>query len=85
MNDVLATVGVCVGVDADGQKRTINERSKPSFDRALIDSITTENEIGLVVDSADMILVSLANMSTIGLRQRLQVCQINCFVLFLYS
>lgn len=74
MNDILATVGVCVGVDADGQKITINDRSRPSFNRAKIDSITTENEIGLVLDSADMMLVSLARMFTIGIRQRLQVC-----------
>lgn len=75
MNDVLATVGVCVGVDAHGQKITINDRGRPSFDRAKIDSITTENEIGLVLDSADMMLVSLARMFTVGFRQRLQVCE----------
>lgn len=74
MNDILATVGVCVGVGADGHKMTINNQSRPSFDRAVIDSITVENEIGLVVDSADMMLVSLASMFAIGLRQRLQVC-----------
>lgn len=75
MNDVLATVGVCVGVDADGQKMTINDRCRPSFDRAKLDSITTENGIGLVLDSADMMLLNLASMFTVGFRQKLQVCE----------
>jgi len=76
MNDVLATVGVCVGVDRHGQKMTINDRSRPSFDREKIDSITMENEMGLILDSVDMMLVSLASMIAVGFRQRLQVRKI---------
>lgn len=74
MNDVLATVGVCVGIGADGEKVTMNDRNKPSFDNTVVDSVRVENELGLMVDSIDIMLVSLSNMFTIGMRQRLQVC-----------
>lgn len=73
MNDVLATVGVCVGINTDGQKISMNDRGRPTFDRARLDAIVRENELGLLVDSADMALLSLANMSTAGFRHRLQV------------
>lgn len=76
MNDVLTTVGVCVEVDADGQKMTMNDRKRPSFDNTIVESVRKENELGLIVDDIDMMLVSLSDMFTIGLRQRLQVCEV---------
>lgn len=76
MNDVLATVGVCVGINTDGHKISMNDRGRPTFDRAKLDAIVRENELGLLVDSADMALLSLASMSTAGLRHRLQVSRL---------
>ena len=73
MNDVLATVGVCVGVNQAGHKVAVGDRSKPAVERATIDAISTENSIGLIIGSIDLALISLAGVATVGLKQRLQV------------
>ena len=74
-NDVLATVGVCVGVNADGQpiESQLDSKRKPALDQNRLDAIVRENEIGLLVSSADTTLVSLASLYAVGLRHRLQV------------
>ena len=74
-NDVLATVGVCVGVNAEGQpiQSQLDGLKKPVLDKSKIDAVVRENEIGLLVSSADNTLVSLASLYAVGFRHRLQV------------
>lgn len=74
-NDVLATVGVCVGVNAEGQpiQSQLDGLKKPVLDKSKIDAVVKENEIGLLVSSADNTLVSLASLYAVGFRHRLQV------------
>lgn len=74
MNNVLATVGVCVGVSPNHHlMHPIHGRSKPVLDRSKIRSISSENTIGLILDTIDLGLISVASLSTVGLRHRLQV------------
>ena len=73
-NDVLQMVGICAGVQAEGQpiKSQLDSQRKPTLDRSAVDAVVRENEVGLLVGSADMTLLYLSNMYTIGLRHRLQ-------------
>ena len=73
-NDVLSTVGVCVGVDADGQPTKLSPEG-PKAQRAEkqeIESVMRENEIGLFIAAADNGLFHLAINFAYGLRNRLQ-------------
>ncbi|KAI9795355.1 MAG: hypothetical protein M1833_007203 [Piccolia ochrophora] len=69
-NDVLATVGVCVGVK-NANKQT---DSQPRFksEKEHLDSIMRENEIGLVVSTTDLGLHFFGTWWIHGLRNRLQ-------------
>lgn len=73
-NDVLATVGVCVGVNADGQpiQSQLDDLRNHVLDKSQIDAVVRENDIGLLVSSADNTLV-LASLYAVGFRRRLQV------------
>ena len=75
INDVLTTVGVCVGVDADGQVRPVYDGSIVTLDKSKVTGIIRENEIGLLIGFTEAALDDLARMSTTGLRYRLQVCR----------
>ncbi|CAD6590079.1 MAG: hypothetical protein ASARMPREDX12_004181 [Alectoria sarmentosa] len=72
INDVLTTVGVCVGVDADGQIRPVYDGSIVALDKSKVTGIIRENEIGLLIGFTEAALDDLARMSTTGLRYRLQ-------------
>lgn len=74
INDVLTTVGVCVGVDADGQIRPVHDGSIAALDKSKVAGVIRENEIGMLVGFVEAALDDLAGMCTIGLRYRLQVC-----------
>lgn len=69
-NDVLATVGVCVGV------RNANKaESGPLFksEKEHIESVMHENEVGLVVSTVDIGLLFVATWWIVGMRNRMQV------------
>ena len=73
-NDVLSTVGVCVGVDANGQPTKLPPDG-PKTQRAEkeeIESVMRENEIGLFIAAADNGIFHLAINFAYGLRNRLQ-------------
>lgn len=73
INDVLATVGVCINVSTPGVSiSTINE-DKHAFDRSRINAIQNENSSGLLLNSADTISFTLAAWWAESFRQRLQV------------
>ena len=73
-NDVLEMVGISVGVQAEGQpiKSQLDSQRKPILDKSAVDAVVRENEVGLLVGSADISLLYLCNMCTIGLKHRLQ-------------
>ncbi len=73
-NDVLEMVGICAGVQTEGQpiKSQLDSQRKPTLDKAAVDAVVRENEVGLLVGSADISLLYLSNMCTIGLKHRLQ-------------
>ena len=73
INDILTTVGVCVGVDTDGQIRPVHDGRTAALDQSKITSVIRENEIGLLVGFAEAALHDLAGMCITGLRYRIQV------------
>ena len=73
MNDVLATVGVCIGVNVDGSRASVKDRSKVPVDKGNIDDVSTENSVGLIIDSIDLGFISLTRLALMGIRHRLQV------------
>ena len=75
INDILTTVGVCVGVDADGQIRPVHNGSRAALDNSRVTGIIRENEIGMLVGLTEAALDDLAGACTAGLRYRLQVCR----------
>ncbi|KAF6227240.1 hypothetical protein HO133_008682 [Letharia lupina] len=72
INDVLTTVGVCVGVDADGQIRPVHDGSIVALDKSKVTGVIRENEIGMLVGFTEAAVDNLAGMCTTGLRYRLQ-------------
>lgn len=74
INDVLTTVGVCVGVDADGQIRPVHDGSIAALDKSKVTGVIRENEFGMLVGFMEAALDDLAGMCTVGLRYKLQVC-----------
>lgn len=72
INDILTTVGVCVGVDADGELRPIPDGSTSALDKVKIAGVIRENEIGMLVGFIESILDVLIGVYTIGLRCRIQ-------------
>lgn len=75
MNDVLATVGVCVVVNADDQPKAIPKKDlqHPIIDKPKVKAIMQENEVGYLLSSADLGLFFFSQLWTTGLRKRLQV------------
>ncbi|MCJ1376649.1 hypothetical protein MMC20_007892 [Loxospora ochrophaea] len=73
-NDVLATIGVCVGVDADGKvvSTTPCNAASHAAELAKTELIMKENDFGLFLGVVDMGLVSVAAYFALGLRNRLQ-------------
>ena len=74
INDILTTVGVCVGVDADGQTRPVHDSIKAALDKPKVAGIIRENEIGMLVGFNKAALDKLTGIGITGLRCRLQVC-----------
>ncbi len=74
INDILTTVGVCVGVDADGQVRPVHDGSIAALDKSKVIGIIRENEIGMLVGLMEAAIDDLTGMCITGLRYRLQVC-----------
>ena len=74
-NDVLSTVGVCVGIDETGQPiPAMSQNSMTlSMERTKVKTVIRENEIGLFLAAADLGLLYVANNSIFALRNRLQV------------
>lgn len=73
INDILTTVGVCVGVDADGQIRPVQDGSLAALDKPRVTGVVRENEIGMLVGFTEVALDYLAGMCITALRHRLQV------------
>jgi hypothetical protein len=69
-NDVLATVGVCVGKDED-HMATVHRRSRSNPE--VVGLIVSENEVGLGVAAADLSLMFICLWWTSAVRARLQV------------
>lgn len=65
-------MGVCVGVDADGQIRPVHNGSRAALDNSRVTGIIRENEIGMLVGLTEAALDDLAGACTAGLRYRLQ-------------
>jgi hypothetical protein len=72
-NDVLATVGVCVGKDAADARKAIQNRTR-AVDRAKIGRVVAENETGLAIAAADLGLMFACLWWTAALRASIQVC-----------
>lgn len=68
-------MGVCVGVDDDGQIRPVHGGSIAALDKSKVNGIITENEVGMLVGFTEGALDYLVAMCTLGLRYRLQVCE----------
>lgn len=68
-------MGVCVGVDADGQIRPVHDGSPTALDKSKVTGVIRENEIGMLVGSMEAALDDLTGMWIVGLRHRLQVCE----------
>lgn len=66
-------MGVCVGVDADGQIRPVHDGSSAALDKSKVTGIIRENEIGILIGLAEAALNALAGIWTVGLRYRFQV------------
>ena len=66
-------MGVCVGVDADGELRPIPDGSTSALDKVKIAGVVKENEIGMLVGFSESTLDVLAGVYTTGLRCRIQV------------
>ena len=66
-------MGVCVGVDANGQPRPVHDGSLSALDKSKVTGIIRENEIGVLIGLAEAFLGDLASMWTVGLKYRLQV------------
>jgi len=75
-NDVLSTVGFCVGIRADGSSvdtsLTLAKASKR--EKETTESVRKENEAGLLLGAASHGLMFLGIWWILGLRIRLQVC-----------
>lgn len=67
-------MGVCVGVDADGQVRPVRDGSIVALEKSKVTGIIRENEIGMLVSFIEDALDDLARLCITGLRYRLQVC-----------
>lgn len=67
-------MGVCVGVDADGQVRPVHDGSIAALDKSKVIGIIRENEIGMLVGLMEAAIDDLTGMCITGLRYRLQVC-----------
>ena len=67
-------VGTYGGVQAEGQsiKSQLDSQKKPILDKSVVEAVVRENEVGLLVGSADLSFLYLCNMCTIGLKHRLQ-------------
>lgn len=76
-NDILKTVGICARVQAEGQsiKSRLDSQRKPALEKSAVDAVVRENEVGLLVLSADTSLLYVSNMCTSGLRHRLQASE----------
>lgn len=75
-NEVLSTVGFCVGIRDDGSSvdtsRILAKASKNEKER--VESVRKENEAGLLLGAASHGLMFLSVWWIMGLRNRLQVC-----------
>lgn len=73
-NDIAEMVGNYAGVQAEGQsiKSQLDIQRKFTLDKSALEAVVRENEVGLLVGSADISLLYLCNMCTIGLKHRLQ-------------
>ncbi|KAI9871875.1 MAG: hypothetical protein M1830_002347 [Pleopsidium flavum] len=73
-NDVLSTVGICVGVHEDGRPAdapfTLGRASKR--DAARIESVRKENEIGLLMSAASHGIFFLSHWWIVGVNNRIQ-------------
>jgi len=67
---VLSTVGVCVGRDEDALKIM---RDRRGGDRAKLERVVTENEVGLGIAAAELGLTFALMWWTFAFRSRLQV------------
>lgn len=67
-------MGVCVGVDADGQIRPVHDGSIVALDKSKVSGTIRENEIGMLIGFTEVALVDLAGTCTTGLRHKIQVC-----------
>lgn len=74
-NDVLATVGVCVGLDENGTavRPEVHQKESDINNRIKVESVMRENEVGLLLVAADIGLFFVGTFWVLGLRQRLQV------------
>ena len=66
-------MGVCVGVDADGELRPIPDGSTSALDKVKIAGVIRENEIGMLVSAIESTLDVLAGVYILGLKCRIQV------------
>ena len=72
-NDVLSTVGVCEGVDENGNLAIRVPRTSPLVENSEIELIRRENEVGLVLSVASSVAVVLVDSVPQSLRYRLMV------------
>ena len=66
-------MGVCVGVDADGQIRPVQDGNIPALDQDTVTGVIRENEVGMLVNFTEAFIDDLTAVCIIGLRYRLQV------------
>ena len=73
-NDVAEMVGTYGSVKAEGQsiKSQLDTQRKPILDKSVVEAVVRENEVGLLVGSADISFLYLCNRCATGLKHRLQ-------------
>ncbi len=81
-NEALASVGVCIDVHGNIELEKILQSKdlyRPSVleDNSKVVAVSNENEIGLIIATADLGLACLASTCMLGIRNRLQVGQKN--------
>ena len=77
-NDVMATVGACVRVNANGVVESHDsEHQKYPPDPTKVAAVVTENGAGFIISCMDQTISSLASIWTRTLKNRLMVRELN--------
>ena len=75
-NEVLASVGICIGKDrGDKPMKSMSLDQRSSAKKSNIEGVRRENGVGLLITAVDLGLFCLASACFLGLRHRMQVSE----------